>query len=566
MKDKIIYFAAGVILILLGLFVNWAAVRDGHWAFTKLVSHDSATFVLTATSYHQGLGLPYKDYWEYRPPGFFLLVDAWSQLFGTKMISFRIFETFFRFLTGIGILYLFYALFPPFPAFVSSVLLLFTIFSPVFGRWLFPESPAIFFSLLGLIILVRDSHKYRFLFLSALFFSMATQLKDTFSGSLLTLTVPLLVLWTINFKALIKGLISSFLGFLIPVFISFLYLVNLGLLSEYAEVLKYKSSLYNGLIWNDIFFFLGRYYHALRYFKEGVTYFHYHLLIILGILLIPGIFLFFIENIKIKSQKISSKVIKVKIEAFSVLLTNFRLKMFLVVVYALGSYIGPSVMFTFSPHYYYPTIIPTYLLWTVITFVFYKIICRIFLWLKHDLVFFLILLFLLFPCDWILSQYPDNINGPKNLIERVRENIFAPDMETPVENYIASKTKPEECILSVYGWGSGETYLHSGRKPCTRFIIPTLVGASWQRDEYRNSILTNPPQAIVYSREGADLNVDNFEKKVIDLPLIIKACYRQDMKYTNNGRVNIKLYFPLYQQDEDLRFCLAKNTGKNSSL
>lgn len=565
MKSKVLYFTTGIILVSMGLLFNWSAVRDGHWAPTRLVTHDSATFVLTATSYHKGLGHPYKDYWEYRPPGFYLLIDTWTQLLGTEMISFRIYESLFRFLAGIGILYLFYYLFPPFKAFVSSSLLIFTIFSPVFGRWLFPESPAIFFSLLGLIILVRDTHRFGSLFLSALFFSTATQLKDTFGGSLLTLIVPLLVLGiSTNFRSLVKGAICVFLGFIIPVSISYFYLINLGSLKAYSEVLAYKSSAYNGYIWQDIFLFLGRYYRSLRILKEGVTYFHYHILIILGILSLFVFFVFIIRKIKVKRQKTINKTLILETGTFKIRLTKNLINYSMVVIYALGSYIGPSMMFTFSPHYYYSTIIPTYLLWTIIAYLFYKTFTAVSVKLRHNVIFLIIIFFLLLPGDLVVSQYQASLSDPKTLVTRVLGNVSDSDMDTPVEKYIASKTKPDECILSVYGWGSAETYLYSERKPCTRFVIPTLVGAPWQAEEYRNSILSNPPQAIIYSHAGADMNVENFEEKVINLPSIISACYQQDTKYTNNGRISIKLYFPR-SKGGDLKSCLIKTIGNNPS-
>jgi hypothetical protein len=85
------------------------------------------------------------------------------------------------------------------------------------------------------------------------------------------------------------------------------------------------------------------------------------------------------------------------------------------------------------------------------------------------------------------------------------------------------------CLLSVYGWDAGAYYHYSKRDPCTRFFLSPLVDKSpmlWKL--YQDEILTNPPSTILYSTNGADMNITIFERNVVNWRKVLAECYREN--------------------------------------
>ncbi len=154
LSGKGIFFITGVILVIFGSLLNMATNSEGHWSRLNLLTGDGASDVISAISYHYGLGVPYKDYWDYRPPGFIMLVDFWVRIFGFKIFTFKLLELLFRFGIGLEICFLARIIFSPFQAFVVACLTNFVFFSPGFGTMMLAEPYGLFFSLLGLLILL----------------------------------------------------------------------------------------------------------------------------------------------------------------------------------------------------------------------------------------------------------------------------------------------------------------------------------------------------------------------------------------------------------------------------
>jgi hypothetical protein len=75
----------------------------------------------------------------------------------------------------------------------------------------------------------------------------------------------------------------------------------------------------------------------------------------------------------------------------------------------------------------------------------------------------------------------------------------------------------------------------------------------WQKKEYRDSILENPPMAIIYQTLDTDMDIKSFESQVINLNKIIKNCYVQDV-------VEKVIYLPRYKNTKDLKNCIKVNS------
>jgi hypothetical protein len=556
-KLNTILFSLEILLVLVCLLLNFAVlVTGGHWAWQNMVSTDGATMVLTAISHNLNLGVPYKDYWEYRPPGFFLLIDLWVKLLGSKVLSFKLMESLFLFLVGLEICLLARKIFSLFQGFIISCLTIIVFFSPAFGSLGHAEIKGLFFSLLGLLCLLYIKRINLRFFLAAFFLAFSAQVKDSFFGTILAIIPSLLYIFALReYKSFFKGILFSFLGVFLSYFLIWIYLIDINALSAYLEVFRFKSNVFKIRIWEDPFFFLGQYYRALRNGKENLSYFNYHSVIILAIWVI-SIFISVLKTVGLtRIFKVTKKSLNLVVPAFRFTISQNTLNITTLVFYLFGSYIGPSLLNLFTAHYLLQLVVTTYFVWGLVAISFENNIRKLFKWVPKNIIFLLAVFFLLFPQKWISVQYKVI---PKNVIQQVYNNILLPDADISFEKYVNSKTNNKDCILSLYGWKSSEAYLFSERKPCTRFIIPNIVNDQWQKNEYRESLLKNPPQAIVYSIEGADMDVALFEKDVINIPLILNKCYKQDFKYINNGRWPVQLYFPVFSGNE-LRNCISNN-------
>lgn len=550
------FLTVGILLIFILLLLNFAVtLPDEHWAPSSLVRSDGATFLLTALAPQRGLGVPYKDYWEYRPPGFYLMLDFWTSVFGTRIISFKILEALTHFLVGLEIIFILRKIFSPFQAFLLSALTNIVFFSPAFGFLLYPEPYAIFFSLLGLICLLNIKELGWRFFLAALFFSVAVQLKDTFIGGSVALLPSLIILLASRWKLFLKGVLTALTGFTLPFVISMIYLIKLHALNTYIEVLRYKSGLFHINIFDPIL--QERYFKYFWESKKNLTVFGdqrlaYLFIFLAFILMLQWKNAFFLSLSK-KGYNLILKF-RYRVSSAQILKSGWVI----LLLYSLGSWFGPALEYSFAPHYVTSIIIPTYFFWGTIALLLSEKLQVIFQCLPKNVVFLPAVLIFLYPAPWVMTKYQDL---PSDIFGQAYKNIMIDKGRIEVEKYLQSKTNVSGCILSVYGWKSSDAYLYAERRPCTRFIIPNIVQAPWQKREYRQAIADNPPQAIFYSIGSADMDYRRFEQEVLDIPRITKNCYRLDNKYNRtyvSGENELELYFPIFS-DEKLRNCVKEN-------
>src|SRR4030042_2163136 len=167
-----------ILIVLVFSLINLAAfATGGHWAPSAMLHNDGAYIVLSTISHNFGLGSPYKDYWELRPPGFLLLIDLWVKIFGFKIYAFKLFEIFFRFGIGLAVYLIARKIFPRFQSFIAATWVNFVFFSPIFGTMMYAEPCGLFFSLLGLLALFYLKHPNWRFFLAVIFFTFSGQIK-----------------------------------------------------------------------------------------------------------------------------------------------------------------------------------------------------------------------------------------------------------------------------------------------------------------------------------------------------------------------------------------------------
>lgn len=83
------------------------------------------------------------------------------------------------------------------------------------------------------------------------------------------------------------------------------------------------------------------------------------------------------------------------------------------------------------------------------------------------------------------------------------------------------------------------------------FFLVNLLPKDYY-DEYRETLINNPPSIIVYTLGGADINHQRFESEVFNFSKVIEKCYF--VKDVSRG-----LYANNYKGDE-MKKCVKDNS------
>lgn len=522
-----------ILFLVFAAFLNIANISD-----LKEIQGDTASLFTMATAPIFGLGSPYKDYWEFKPPGIMLFIGIFVKLFGYPMLSLKLLQFFLLISVGLLTYLVSIKIFSKpisYLVFGSAVLV---TFSPhLYDLFLPSELFGLGFSLLGLVIVIYLKNGWPKFYLSSFFIFTASQMKDPFVLGIIVILPQLFNLFlSKKYKDFVLSVISCLLGVLTVIIVLFFYLVIHDSLGAYMEVLRFKSEYFK------IFSFSGirNFQYGVQTVQDSIRHFKYFntapLFLWFGVLVLYG---FKFKHLYFKAVK-QNYSLKIMVKA-----NNKLFNMLSIIFYYLGSFLGLAVGYRFGNHYSLQTIIPLYFFQGIfINSIYSKATSLTKTAYKKTmikiLIIFLAIMFFL-PQPIYLNKYL--FKGFN--FQRVIQNILKSDREPSL---LVNK---DGCTLSVYGWGVSQTYFYTKTKPCSRFFIPNIVVENWQKDEYRDSLMTNPPAVIFYSKNEADMDIDLFEKEVVNLSQIIDKCYRG-----TRGEENV--YYPIAQKKEDLSICFRK--------
>ena len=520
---------AVIILILFSIYL---------FSQTRLAG-DVASHLLLAVSPILKIGVPYKDFWEIKPPVWPLVLYLWSNLFGFSILSIRIINIIiaaFTILTS----YLIYKKVFQTPVleiiFISTVII---VLSPVLNSIMMPtELLGLLISMGALLALVSFRKDFPKFYLSGFLFFAASQTKEPFTFTVLTvLPVFIYALLKSGWRRLFKNLTQFLLGVLTCFVIIYIYLAAFGSVEAYVEVFRFKQVFFPFKLDRLSQNFLPGFYAAERTFTEFSSGF--------SILIVFVALSFYLVNKfkKTLSFNIKSSYLTIK----PIIVSNpEKLTKYTVLFYAIGSFLGFGLGGTFGSHYLIQVVIPFYIidgflisyLFGGVSFLFHESKTYFYL----NLILFMLSIFVLIPKRPYFSYYLR-----ENLGFHFSDNILG------FEKRITELTTKDQCVLSVYGWGVSENYLYSGRRPCTRFFLANIVSQDWQKKEYARDVIENPPAVIIYQTGAADMDIQKFESKVINISKIVQNCYIQDAK---EGTV----YIPKLKNVEDLKSCVKNNS------
>lgn len=519
------------------------------------LSGTAVSLALVASAPFQGLGVPYKDYWGHESPGVILLLGFWMKIFGATMFSLKTLNLLFLLATGPLIYLVLKKIFSPFYTFALSSLMIIVLYSPYLNfPLLYAELFGLFFSLLGLVCLLFIKKTELRFFLGSFFLAFSGQIKDSFTFTVLSLIPPLIcLLASKNYVLLRRATKSIFGGIFLAVLIIGGYLLATDSLSDYLKVL---SITLDERVWDKLTTFSEYYSYTFWHAKNIFFLLQSEVALILGLwFLLVLLTAFLRKSFRLPHFKASKGFYVITLPLIKLKSASQTFDVLTVIFYSLGSFLLFAMYGFFDFQNLYQIALPVYFFWAIIIKSILDNLQKILPILsksKVSFLLFLLLLVFLIPKGPYLKEYFLKDYKPWILVKKIYLNITMVDSNHEFEDYIRSKTQENSCILSVYGWNVGETYFY-GRRPCSRFFLVNLINYDWQRSEYREDIFQNPPQAIVYTREGADIDPSLFEREVINLTTIINRCYQPDSRYST-----FNLYFPKFSGDE-LENCLREN-------
>ncbi len=532
-KPSVIVISVAVIL-LYGIYL---------FSFDRIAG-DAASHLLLAVSPILKIGVPYRDFWEIKPPVWPLMLYLWSSVFGFKIVSIRIINLIVAGLVAIMSKLIYKKIFPT-P--VYEMVFVFTIIvtlSPILYSYIFlpTELLGLLLSLLALVSLVFFKGDFNKFYFSGLLFLAASQTKEPFTLTVIAILPVLLeTLLKHGFVRLTKNISQFLLGLISGVIVLYLYLSSFGSVNAYIQVFQYKQRFFRFTYEKLVENFMPGFSAAERTFTE----FSYGLLFIS----VLAIIMFLLANKFRKNLKFNSKLQRLESTPLVVLDKN-NLNNYVVLLYAVGSFLGFGLGGSYGQHYLIQVVFPFYILYGLIVSYIFKEVLFLFTkpkrYLIPAIVIFVISIFIIIPKrQYFFSFIPYMI---------ANRNFVMADNVTGFETRMTELTAKDQCVLSVYGWGASENYLYSKRRPCTRFFLANIVKEGWQNNEYAQSILDNPPAAIYYRTNASDMDVGKFESEVINISNIIKNCYVKDT-------VENVIFIPKMKNNDDLKNCVKASSG-----
>jgi hypothetical protein len=527
-KVFILLFLA-IILILFGVYLFSINRMEG----------DAASHLLLAVSPILKIGFPYKDFWEIKPPMWPLVLFLWSSLFGFKMLSMRVIS-FVVALLSILIIRLIYKKIFQTPVF--EIVLVFTaiiFLSPILYEFMLPtEMLGLLFSVGALLALISFRKDFPKFYISGLLFFAASQTKEPFTFTIIA-ALPIFIesLMEGGFSRLAKNILQFSFGALTCFLALYVYLTSFGSTNSYIEVFRYKQNAFSF----DIEKLFQNFVPALKSSERTFTEFSSGFFILF---VLSSISFYFVNKYK---KILSFNLHKSELAMKPLTIANpEKINKYSVFLYALGSFMGFGIGGSFGHHYLIQVVVPFYIIsGFIISYLFNSIS---FLFNKSKKYFNITLLLFIFsvvvmmPKRQYLYSYKPEVSS-LTFTEKI----------TGFEKRIAELTTKDQCVLSVYGWGASENYLYSGRRPCTRYFLTNIVREDWQKKEYAEAIVKNPPAVIYYRIKASDMDTNKFESEVINISNIINNCYVND-------EIEKVLYVPKIKDEKELRKCIETST------
>lgn len=557
--------------LLIALFLGICFLNFYGWLLVSRFEGDIASRMVLALGPQLGIGRPYTELWEIIPPGYILVFQAWASVFGTAVLAFNLLHLLVLLGTCALLFLMAKQYFKSLSLYIVVATTAVTLISPyIQTMYLSSESLGVFFSLLGFVCLLYGKNPWSKYSGSVAAFIMAGQMKDPFLFG----AIAILPMWIWDFglakspSVRVKLFLAGLVGVLAPIGAMLVYLLGLGSLSGYLEVLQYKTVFGGGVPFPVL---INRAWNNFKMVYPMFIYFRLHLPTLAGAAIVvkflSSIFKYFSPRI-VKDQILIIPQKQFKVKDLQFRITETEIKQLCMILFIFGSFIGMTMQDRFSTHYLIQAVVPLYMFLAITVSM---ILQPLTTWPKKRLASLiglglstLLLGVMMVPKPEYIKAYLENIPVGNPLPEKNFSQVMgflvagAPSPHSDVlaaEAELRNNLKPDDCILYLYGWHVATAFIYTQHPPCTRFFLPNIVTEDWQRTEYLESVMAHPPAAMIYGRGGADFDIKNFEARVLNFPAILAACYTADAEFIDFYETfPATLYWAKYQA-EDLKSC-----------
>jgi len=518
-------------LFLVGLGVLTTFLYFGH---SEVVYGNTSSRLLLTLGPRLGLGRPYTDLWEFLPPGFLVISDLWIRVFGWSMSSLKLLQVLVLAMAGISMLLVLKKLLRPL---LLELIILFTFvivfYSPILqADMLSIDLFGAAFVLLGLASLLYLEKPLIKLIVSGFLIFLASQTKEIYTFAAFAFLPYYLYLLKVKTRpSVVKVVLLSMLGPLMVVLIFLLYLISVGGLSGYRQVLEYKASI--GQSPGSIYEIVQEFKLVEHVFAEHFLHWHRYTS---NLLLINAAIVYY------RTTKMRFRFYARKTHIFIEVLKGHKgtWESWSAALFSIGIIFGVTMYGQYSVdvrQIAVATSLPILigLLMKAPLDALQKFAATKGRMLVVNLFLGLFLIIYLSPQTKVVRAFSNQIQ--LHILGELYDSqgaraVYHRPMVSGIPEYIGSKSSPNDCILDPYGWGVAGTYIYSQRRPCSRhFLANLLVQREWQTEEYKKQVFEKPPIAIFYNIYGTDLNVEYFETNIIDYPSVLKNCYVPDPKY-----------------------------------
>ena len=478
----------------LGLVFVWSRIVE--LAATSAMPFDFVSYVLPASSFSTGLGKPYVNYWDIKPPLLLAHLALWIEFFGLSLKGFYVLYALWLILTLVCAWLLLRVLVPPWIAAVAFAGATVAMSASGSLDMFFPsELPGLAIVLLGLLIVVKWSNRDWSPLVAAALLTAAGQFKDVYT---LAPAVLVPVIWCARSR--VKTALYVVIGAVTSLGLTALYLVVSGSLGGYLSVLAWKHSAFPAPGVTG----------ELR--GVGKLLFAHNVGLAVGL----GSSLFAVVIALVLQRRVPISPAR---GASGRQPRPAALVLLLWLLLAVGFvWQGKST----SQHYLVTVQLPSVLAVAAAFSIAAEVPTTS---RRRNIALAALTIVCFFPQQALARTYVSDAwnSSPHRLHERwsaLESPAAVAEFRRP-----GSLTPTGRCIQVAYGWWDAAFYLYSRRPSCSRYFLPPLVTTPKQIAQLRAQIAGHAPAVVVYQTAGADTDISTYEKNVFPWTAVLAACY-----------------------------------------
>lgn len=472
------------------------------------IKHDLSSYLAPAVAFIEGYGAPYVDYFDIKPPVAIFFLIPWISIFGFSLESMIVLDAIMLFL----LFFLFLRLLSLskadlFVFFIFAYALVYALSYRLFGLMLLTETVGLVFVFLSLLLVFSQPSRMTSWFLAGMLLQFASQVKEVY---VFTPIFFVAFVWLDN-RFYVREVLTAFLGWCAGGLIVVLLLYVSNAHVAYLDVLAFKADAFQV---RDPVTMVLRMIKGLAAFSGSRLKFY--------LFFVPSLILLIVFVWRTRAQRRPFGLrAGSKVHVASV----FALLLLAVMVGFAWQGKAPSGHYAVSIFFPYLLFICA---WFAVLREMLPATAKLKKWGLGPGTMSLVLL--LWFCA-VLTPGPElPAQASQQIVSHVKEGGFSiPELEGEEAlsryRFVTGNLQDGDCLQQAYGWAAGAAYLYTGSKPCSRHFLANLITNETTAAEYARDLQQSPPKVVIYAPRMADLDVEDFEKRIFPWRETVSNCY-----------------------------------------